>query len=426
VAQGRTWLDPVEVNAMLSAYGIPAVPIATADTPQAAREKAEAFLAEGRPVAIKILSRDVVHKSDVGGVRLNLSSAAAVEAAAGEMLEAVRAARPEARIDGVLVQPMIVRPHARELIAGIADDPTFGPVMVFGRGGTAVEVIDDKALALPPLDLRLAHDLIGKTRVSRVLEQYRNMPAAARDDIALTLVRLAQMAADLPELKELDINPLLADESGVLALDARMAVATAPAATSGPTRTRLAIRPYPAEWEKMLEPSDDWRVAVRPIRPEDEPALVAFLQRISNEDLRLRFFSPMKEFTHTFIARLTQIDYARAMAFVAIDPASKDILGVVRMHSDAAYERAEYAILVRSDLKGRGLGWAMMKLMIDYATSEGLKSLTGQVLRGNLKMLEMCQALGFSVRIDPTDAGLCEVSLPLGAEDAGDCPTRCN
>ena len=410
VDEGRRWLDPLEVNGILSAYGIPAVPLVVAAAPTDVREAATTFLTGHAAVAVKILSRDIVHKSDVSGVRLNLTSAEAAEAAAQDICERVRAQRPTARIDGLIVQPMISRPHARELIAGIADDPTFGPVIVFGRGGTAVEVIDDKALALPPLDLKLAFDQIARTRVSRILKQYRNTPPAASDDVAMTLVRLAQLAADLPEVRELDINPLIADERGVLALDARIAVAQARA--TGRRRTRLAIRPYPSRWEKTLKLADDWEVAVRPIRPEDEPALVRFLQSIAAEDLRLRFFAPMKEFPHAFLARLTQIDYARAMAFVALDPEG-NILGVVRMHSDSAYEQAEYAILVRSDLKGRGLGWAMMQLMIDYARSEGLQRLTGQVLRSNRKMLEMCRALGFSVSVDPEDRDVYDVALPL-------------
>ena len=246
--------------------------------------------------------------------------------------------------------------------------------------------------------------------MSRILKQYRSTPPAACDDVAMTLVRLAQLAADIPEVKELDINPLIADEQGVLALDARIAVASARA--TGRRRTRLAIRPYPSRWEKTLKVGPDWQVAVRPIRPEDEPALVALLQSTAREDLRLRFFAPMKEFPHPFVARLTQIDYARAMAFVALDDAG-NILGVVRMHSDSAYQQAEYAILVRSDLKGRGLGWAMMQLMIDYARSEGLQRLTGQVLASNLKMLEMCRALGFSVTTDPEERDVFDVVLPL-------------
>jgi acetyltransferase len=413
LAQGRTWLDPLEVNAVLSAYGIPVVPTVVARTPDETRRAAQALLAEHQAVAIKVLSRDIVHKSDVNGVRLNLSSVEAAEIAARDVLAAAHAARPDARIDGIVVQPMIKRRNARELIAGIADDPTFGPVIAFGRGGTAVEVIDDKALALPPLDLKLARDLIGRTRVSRILNQYRDVPAAAGDEVALTLVRLAQLAADLADVSELDINPLLADESGVLALDARIAVARHRSPSAGPERGRLAIRPYPAEWCRVLQVGDGWQVDVRPIRPEDEAALVAFLQKTSKEDLRLRFFAPMKEFTHPFVARLTQIDYARAMAFVATDTQTGDILGVVRMHSDSAYESAEYAILVRSDLKGRGLGWALMELMISYARSEGLRHLTGQVLRSNRKMLDMCRHLGFSIKVDAADSDICDVSLPL-------------
>jgi acetyltransferase len=396
---------------VLTAYGIPTVPLAVVATPSDVSRIAKQLLQGNSAVTVKIVSRDIVHKSDVGGVRLNLASADAAEAAARRMLQEVGTAAPGARIDGFIVQPMIARAHARELIAGIADDPTFGPVIVFGRGGTAVEAIDDKALALPPLDLKLAHDLIGRTRVSRVLKRYRNTPPAACGEVAMVLVRLAQMSADVAEIRELDINPLIADENGVLALDARIAVA--PVAADRQRRTRLAIRPYPSEWEKTLTVGRDWQVRVRPIRPEDEPALVTFLQKTSKEDLRLRFFAPMKEFTHPFVARLTQIDYARAMAFVALDASGKDILGVVRIHSDSVYESAEYAILVRSDLKGRGLGWALMQLVIDYARSERLQRLTGQVLQGNVKMLEMCRALGFSVTTDPVEHDICNVVLSL-------------
>ncbi|ETR78784.1 GCN5 family N-acetyltransferase [Afipia sp. P52-10] len=407
VAEGRRWLDPVEAVSLLEAYGIPVVRTVLAADPEAARAAAMPFLQEGSAAAVKILSRDIVRKSDAGGVRLNLASAEAVETAAREVMTKAQAARPAARIEGVTVQPMVLRRHGRELIAGIAADPTFGPVVVFGRGGTAVEVINDKAIALPPLDLKMAHDLIGQTRVTRRLNAYRDVAAADREAIALVLVRLAQMAADLPEIRGLDIDPLVADESGAIAVDARVEVAKPVAGGA-----RLAVRPYPDEWRRTLEVKDGWRVRVRPIRPEDEPLLIELAQQVSPEDLRLRFFAPMKTFTHAFFARLTQLDYARAMAFAALDEADK-IIGVVRLHADANYETAEYAILLRSDLKGRGLGWALMKLLIAYAKSEGLKSLTGQVLRGNQAMLRMCRALGFSVRPDPDDGDVYHVSLSL-------------
>jgi acetyltransferase len=308
---------------------------------------------------------------------------------------------------------MVVKAKARELILGLADDPTFGTVVVFGRGGTAVEIINDKALALPPLDLALARDLIGRTRVSRLLSAYRDVPAVKQDAVALTLVKLAQLAADLPEVAGLDINPLLADSTGVLAVDARVAVAAPGRKFAGPGNARFAVRPYPTEWVRHLVLRDGWRILARPIRPEDEPLIHEFIKHVTMEDLRLRFLAPMKHFSHEFIARLTQLDYARAMAFVAFDEASGELAGVVRLHSDSIYETGEYAILLRSDLKGRGLGWALMQLLIEYAKSEGLKQIFGQVLRENTTMIEMCRSLGFKVEADPTEHDLFDVTLPL-------------
>jgi acetyltransferase len=284
---------------------------------------------------------------------------------------------------------------------------------VFGRGGTAVEVINDRALALPPLDLQLARDLIERTRVSRLLRAYRDVPAAKPDAVALVLVKLSQMAADIPEIHELDINPLLADESGVLAVDARISVGAAERKFKGSGPANFAVRAYPSQWERHIEVKDGLRVFVRPIRPEDEPAIHELLRHVTAQDLRLRFFAPMKEFTHEFIARLTQLDYARAMAFVAFDETTKAMVGVVRIHSDSMYQSGEYAILLRSDLKGRGLGWALMQLIIEYARSEGLKTISGDVLTENTIMLEMCRNLGFEVKADPVEHGLCDVKLKL-------------
>ncbi|HET7715468.1 MAG TPA: bifunctional acetate--CoA ligase family protein/GNAT family N-acetyltransferase [Bauldia sp.] len=409
---GRTWLDPVEVSDVCRAYGIPVTPIAAVATPEEAAAKAMPWLAAGQAVAVKILSHDIVHKSEVGGVRLGLIDAEAVREAASDVIAASRAKRPDARIAGVIVQPMIVRPKARELLAGVADDPTFGPVIVFGHGGVGVEVIDDKAVALPPLDLRLAYDLIGRTRIARLLDAYRNVPAARIDDVAVVLVRLAQLAADIPELRELDINPLLADETGVLALDMRIAVAPA-AKSAGPGHPRFAVRPYPGEWERRLVLAAGWRILVRPIRPEDEGLVRAFFAHVTPDDLRLRFFAPVRDLSHVFIARLTQLDYARAIAFIAIDEETGDMIGSVRLHADANYERAEYAVLVRSDLKGRGLGWALMSLMLDYARAEGLRNVEGQVLRDNTAMLKMCGEFGFGIAADPDDPNIRIVSLAL-------------
>jgi acetyltransferase len=414
-AEGRKWLDPLEVSALLRAYGIPTVETILARSPEEAAAAAAPFLVAGQSLVAKIMSREIVHKSDVGGVRLNLTSAQAVHAAVAEIIVNAKHARPDANIIGVTLQPMIVRPKAHELIVGIADDPTFGPVICFGTGGTGVEVINDKALALPPLDLKLAKDLIGRTRIARLLRGYRDVRPVDEDALALILVKIAQLAADLPEVRDLDINPLLADASGLLALDARVAVAPMEADVKGPGHPRFAVRPYPSEWERTLSLSDGRRIVARPIRPEDEALYPQFLEQVSAQDLRLRFFGPMREFSHAFIARLTQIDYARAMAFVAIDEASHTLLGVVRLHSDANYEAGEYAILLRSDLKGQGLGWQLMHLIIAYAKSEGLKRIEGQVLTENTVMLRMCEELGFHLAQDREDPSVLSATLALAA-----------
>jgi acetyltransferase len=241
------------------------------------------------------------------------------------------------------------------------------------------------------------------------------VPAANLTDVALTLVKLAQLAADVPQVRALDINPLLADERSVLALDVRIAVAALESEPKfkGPGYNRFAVRPYPKEWEQHLELHDGTKVFVRPVRPEDEDMLREFLGHITAEDLRLRFFAPIRHFSHAFLSRLTQLDYARAMAFVALDEASGEPMGVVRLHADSNYEKAEYAVLVRSDLKGRGIGWMLMELIIRYGRSENLKRIEGQVLLENTSMLEMCRELGFEIGEDPSDYAVKLVRLEL-------------
>jgi acetyltransferase len=322
---------------------------------------------------------------------------------------------------------MIVRPRARELIAGIADDSTFGPIVVFGTGGTAVEVIDDKAIELPPLDMKLAQDLIARTRVSRLLKAYRDVPAADGLAVAAVLVKLAQLAADLPEIREVDLNPLLADETGVIAIDARVAVAQLIRThQKQPGHPRFAIRPYPKEWERRARLKDGSDIFVRPIRPEDEKLYPPFLSRVSQEDLKLRFFAPVKQFDHVFIARFTQLDYARAMAFVAVDAASGEMNGVGRLHANSNYDTAEFAVLVRSDLKGKGLGWLLMQTIIEYARSEGLKTIEGQVLNENATMLRMCTELGFAIAADPNEPDISTVRLPLRPKSEPAHVERCD
>src|SRR5262245_15319733 len=263
-ARHRRWVE-VEVGGLRSRADSAMPFLHRPDAPRPARVDGHGSLGVGG------LSPDIVHKSEVGGVKLNLINERAVREAVADIFARARAVRPDAHITGVTIHPMVVRPKARELIAGIADDPTFGSVIVFGRGGTAVEVIGDKALALPPLDLKLAGELIARTRVSRVLKAYHDVPAADIESIALLLVKLAQLAADLPQLRELDLNPVLADQNGLIAVDARIAVAAVEPAPRGRSSSRFAIRPYPKEWERHTELRDGTKILVRPVRPEDEP-----------------------------------------------------------------------------------------------------------------------------------------------------------
>lgn len=408
---GRTVLTAPEAKSLLAAYNIPVLATETARDPAEAARVARAI---GCPVALKILSPDITHKSDVGGVVLDLPTPEAVEDAASRMIETVRGHEPEARLTGFTVQKMADRSRAHELIVGIAEDALFGPVLLFGQGGTAVEVIADRAVGLPPLNPVLARDMIARTRVARLLAGYRDRPAADIEAVAATLVTLSDMAADLAELVELDINPLLTDERGVTALDARVVVREA----AGAAAARFAIRPYPAELEEEVALPDGTRVRVRPIRPEDEPALCAMIEQSSAEDVRLRFFGALRALEHKFAARLTQIDYDREMALVATETAAPGgpILGTVRIVADPDNLAAEFGVMVRSDQKGRGIGYALMQKIIGHARARGTGEIFGDVLDSNSAMLKIARELGFSRAASRDDPSVVRVTLSLQAQ----------
>jgi acetyltransferase len=403
-----------EAKAVLSAYGIPTVPTKVAATPEEAARAAADLLRDYASVVVKILSPNLSHKSDIGGIRLDLTSSEEVENVTRRMLSEIKAARPEALIEGVTIQPMIHRKDAYELILGISTDPTFGPVILFGAGGTGVEAIGDSAMSLTPLDLKLAAELIQSTRIYKLLKGFRNQPPVDLHGLALCLVRLSSLAVQHRAIRELDINPLLIDDKGMIALDARVKVEDPAIHPPVP----CAIRPYPIQWEKTYRLANGSEVFVRPIRPEDERFYTQFMSRMNPEDVRLRMFRPVREFSHEFLARMTQIDYAREMAFVALRPDGKgdqDLLGGARFFADPDYEKGEYAILVRSDLKGLGLGWILMQHLIRYAKSEGLKTLYGSVLAENTGMLKMCRELGFNISHDPEDSTVYLVTLDLAS-----------
>ncbi len=399
LSAGREWLGEAEAKQLLAAYGVPVVPTFLADTP--ARVGAIAAGIQG-PVAVKIRSPDITHKTDVGGVALDLATPKTAEAAAERMLAAVRAKRPDARLEGFTVQKMESRPRAHELILGIVADRQFGPVVLVGQGGTAVELADDKALALPPLNLLLAREALQRTRVFRLMQPHRGRPGADLDAVALAMIRVAQIAIDLPEVAELDINPLLADADGIVALDARVRVAK----PTLPGSERLAIRPYPAELAEDVADRAGRKYRLRPIRPEDEPALQHGFAKLSAQDIRMRFFAPLKTLDHPMAARLTQIDYDREMAFVLEAPGDEgkpELYGVGRLMADPDNARAEFALIVRSDVAGKGLGGILLDRIVKHARRRGIGEVWGDVMSENAAMLDLCRRLGFTAALSPED-----------------------
>ena len=393
--EGREVLTEPEAKALLAAAGVPVVATTIVKpTPEAAAAAAQAL---GFPVVLKVLSAQISHKSDIGGVALNLETVQDVSAAAQAILARAAQRRPDARIDGFTVQPMVRRPRALELIVGASVDPQFGPVLLFGQGGTAVEVVADRAVALPPLNAALARGLIERTRVARLLHGWRDVPPADLDAVGNTLMAVSQLLATEPRIAEIDINPLLCDAQGAVALDARVRVS----ATRPGGAEHFAIRPYP---EDLVE-TVDWHgrsLVLRPIRPEDGLQHAAFVEKLDALDMRMRFFYSRRQIGPTEMARLTQIDYEREMAFIATAPAVdgvEETLGVARAVADPDNQEAEFAITVRSDLKGGGLGELLMRKLIRHFETRGTQCMVGDVLKENERMLELARQLGFA--IDP-------------------------
>ncbi len=392
LASGRSLCNEPESKLILSAYGIPVVKTKTASSPEEAREIAEGLK---RPFALKILSPDISHKSRVGGVALDLDSPMSVFETAKAMQIRISRLEPDVRLEGFSVQEMVHFPKAHELIIGVTTDPIFGPVILFGQGGTEVESVSDLALALPPLNMNLARELISRTRIYRLFRGYRESLPNMVHTVCLILIKVSQLVIDMGEIAELDINPLLADEQHVIGLDARIGLI--PSDKTG--AERLAIRPYPRELEESTTLPSGRRVFLRPIRPEDEPAHYDLFSRLDPEDIRFRFFGLVRDFPHSEMARFTQIDYEREMAFIAtVNGKDKkpETLGVVRAIMQPRNNSAEFAIILRSDLKGQGLGRKLLEKMIRYCKMRGIRTLVGQVLEQNYAMLGLAEKIGFT------------------------------
>ena len=409
LSEGRSALTASEAKDVLTAYGIPVVETKSVVS---ARDAVIAADELGYPVAVKLKSPQISQPQEVGGVVLDLDGPDKVWEAAASILARVSRQRPDAYIEGFTVQKMGRRAGAHELFVTAHLDPVFGPVMGFGHGGVARDMIRDRAVTMPPLNMSLARELIDRTRIAHLLSGTPQHPAADIDDICLTIIQIAQLIIDVPQITELDINPLYADDAGVLALGARIRVAP----ETRPGAERLAIRPYPRELEECVVLKNGRKITLRPIRPEDEPAHREFIGRLSDEDLRMRFFGVVRrDFDHRDMARFTQIDYDREMAFIATGVSEgglPETLGVVRTATKPDNTEAEFAIVVRSDQKGTGLGSVLFQKMISYTKGRGTHHLKGQTLVENRAMQGLARKFGFAISVNP-DEELVDMVLDL-------------
>jgi acetyltransferase len=389
--EGRVILTEVESKTLLAAYGIPANRTEVAVSAQEAVSFAKDM---GYPVVMKVLTRDIVHKSDACGVQLDLCSKRNVERAFARIMSSACAHHPEAQILGVTVQKMLDRPDY-ELIAGSKKDPDFGPVIVFGMGGVITEIVRDRAIALPPLNRLLARRVMEETKIYRMMIGYRNRPTAPLGLLEEILVRLSQLVADFPQIAELDINPVIIVGDRAFAADAR--VVLDPSNVVPPDH--LVISPYPNQYEMCAKSKKGMEFSVRPIKPEDAPLLLDLFRVLSPQSIYYRFLQRLKTLPRKMLATLTQIDYGRDMALVALDGRETEerMLGVARLIRDPGGSSAEFAVLVGDPWQGQGIGAVLMNHLLAIAKERGLKSLWGLALAENINMLALGRKAGFTV-----------------------------
>ncbi len=407
IRRGQRVLTEVESKAILSAYGIPVNRTVAASSSQAAAEAAKNM---GFPVVVKIFSPDITHKSDVDGVRLNLKSEQDVAAAFDEITSRAAGMKPGARITGVTVQSQVKKSEI-ELIVGSKRDPQFGPLLLFGMGGVLTEVLKDSAVALPPLNLLLARRLMERTRVYRLLQGYRNIPAADVDRTAEFLVRVSQLVSDFPEIVELDLNPVAISNGRPVAIDARMVVE----ASETVAPRHLIISPYPNQYESEWLLADGTPVLIRPMKPEDEFMVKDLLDNCSAETIYFRYFSVVKNWPHESLVRFTQYDYDREIGIAAIGlpPGPSTMMGVGRLVMPPDRPDAEFAVIIGDPWQGKGLGEKLIERVIEIARENGVQTLVGDVLPENEKMLSLVRKLGFrQLRLEE---GTCRVELDLNS-----------
>jgi acetyltransferase len=412
LAAGRDSLSLMETKALLGAFHIPVSPSAVARTPSEAIVLAQQF---GFPVVLKANARGLEHKSDVGGVRLDLRNATEVREAMLAIERDLRASRPDLAWDGATVEPMVVKAHGRELILGVLRDPVFGPVISFGAGGRAVEVFQDHAVALPPLNAELARALISRTRVGVTLAAWRGWPAADAAALEDVLLRLSELACALPELEVLEINPLIVDEAGAIAVDARAVLSKVAAPSDAGRYGHMAIMPYPTELTTGWTLADGRQVTVRAIRPEDATMEQAFVRALSDESRYFRFANALHELSDSLLVRFTQIDYDRELALVAVVDEGNvpEQIGVARYVIDTDGITCEFAIALADAWQGQGIGRRLLARLTEAARARGLRTMVGQVLPHNNRMLGLMNAMGFTVGPDPEEPTMRRVVLDL-------------
>ena len=410
LAERRKVMNAMESKACLAAFRIPIAQTVVARSATEAMVLAEEI---GLPVVMKIDSPSIIHKADSGGVRLNLGSLAAVRTAYQEILDEIRRNKPDAAINGVAIEPMILKRHGRELFVGVKRDPVFGPVITFGEGGNRAISKGDVAVALPPLNRFLVSDLIQSSRIAPLLGEFRNMPAINHEALEFVLLRVSEMVCELPWLQSLEINPLIVDEKGAVAVDARLVADNV--APSADRYDHMAIHPYPSHLiSKWIQPNGE-EVTIRPIKPEDAELKVDFVSRLSAETKYFRFMNTLRELPPAMVARLTQIDYDREMAFVATieDDGKEKEIGVCRYAVNPDGESCEFAIVVADDWQHRGLARKLMGILIETARNRGLIYMNGVFLSNNERMLRFVQSLGFRLSNDPEDSTVKLGVLPL-------------
>jgi len=419
LAERRKILSELESKALLSAFHIPVTQTLLA---RSANEAMMIATQLGYPVALKIDSPDISHKSDVNGVALDVRNATAVRDVYNTMMQAVARLRPDARLNGVTIQKMAKSKRGRELYIGLKTDDPFGPVIAFGAGGTMIELINDRAMELPPLNQFLARRLIERSRAAETLGEWRGASAVDREKLEQVLLRVSEMVCELPQLREMDINPIIVDEDGAVAVDARIVIESSPATARN--YSHLAILPYPARYEQVWPLRGGGEYTIRPIHPDDAQMLQDLVHGLSPESRYYRFVSSMTELPPAMLSRLTLIDYDREMALVAIHRTrqlnaegemveTERIVGVSRYITNPDKASCEFSLVVADDFNGKGLGSRLMLSIMEEARDKGLDEIEGLVLANNPGMLKLMRGLGFTIKPFPDDPDFKLVTHPL-------------